>query len=78
MNQQQLMEPFRWFVDLTVLQAFESRVLRLDTFHFNLDDYRFRLNPDAKNRFIKLIRERFNEGARYRGKRMKWDTNGIQ
>jgi CRISPR-associated protein Cas1 len=69
-----LMEPFRWLTDLTVLQAFESRVLSLETFHFKFDDYRFRFNPDAKERFIALLKERFNGGVGYRGQRMKWDT----
>jgi hypothetical protein len=69
-----LMWPFRWLVDLAVLQAFESRVLGLDTFHFKVDDYRFRFNPEPKERFIGLVKERFNGGGRYRGKRMKWDT----
>jgi CRISPR-associated protein Cas1 len=69
-----LMEPFRWLVDLTVLQAFESRVLDLGTFHFKFDDYRFRFNPEAKERFIGLLKERFNSGVRYGGQRLKWDT----
>ncbi len=69
-----LMEPFRWLVDLTVLQAFESRVLDLDTFHFKFDDYRFRFNHEAKERFIELLKEQFNRGVIYRGKRLKWDT----
>jgi CRISPR-associated protein Cas1 len=52
-------------IDLTVLQAFESRVLDLGTFH-KFDDYRSRFNPEAK--------ERFNRGVCYRGQRLKWDT----
>jgi CRISPR-associated protein Cas1 len=69
-----LMEPFRWLIDLAVLQAFESRVLGLDSFHFKFDDYRFRFNPEAKERYIELLKEHFNGGVRYRGKRLKWDT----
>jgi CRISPR-associated protein Cas1 len=68
------MEPFRWLVDLSVLQAFESRVLDLNAFHFKFDDYRFRFNPEAKDRFIELLKEHFNRGVSYRGKRLKWDT----
>jgi len=66
--------PFRWLIDLTVLQGFESRVLDLHTFHFKFDDYRFRFNPDAKEQFISLLKEQFNRGVRYKGKRTKWDT----
>ncbi len=57
-----------------MLQAFESRVLDLDTFHFKFDDYRFRFNPDAKERFIGLLKEQFNKGVTFRGTRLKWDT----
>lgn len=70
-----LMEPFRWLIDITVLQAFESRVLDLDTFHFKFDDYRFRFNPEAKTRFIELLKERFNCGVSYRGQRLKCHRN---
>ena len=68
------MESFRWLIDLTVLQAFESRVLGLDTFHFKFDDYRVRFNPDAKQRFIGLLKEQFNTGVTYRAQRLKRDT----
>ncbi|MGD0424236.1 MAG: CRISPR-associated endonuclease Cas1 [Candidatus Bathyarchaeia archaeon] len=69
-----LQEPFRWLIDLTVLQAFESRILDLGAFHFKFDDYRFRFNPEAKERFIELLKQQFNRGVSYRGQRMKWDT----
>lgn len=69
-----LMEPFRWLIDITVLQAFQSRILDLDTFHFKFDDYRFRFNPEAKERFIALLKEQFNRGASYKDRRLKWDT----
>jgi hypothetical protein len=32
------------------------------------------LDVDAKRRFLALLKERFNEGARYRGGIRKWDT----
>jgi hypothetical protein len=69
-----LEQPLRWLIDLTVIQAFESWVLDLDTFHFKFDDYRFRFNPEAKEGFIELLKEQFNSGVRYRGQKMKWDT----
>ncbi len=69
-----LQEPFRWIADVVVLEAFESGVLDLKDFYFLGDDYRYRLEADAKRRFLALLKERFNIGVRYRGCTRKWDT----
>jgi CRISPR-associated protein Cas1 len=69
-----LQEPFRSLVDLSVIQAFESGLLDLHDFCFTGDDYRYRFESDAKQRFIETLRERFNAGARYKGRLLKWDT----
>jgi CRISPR-associated protein Cas1 len=69
-----LQEPFRWIADTTVMEAFESRVLDLPDFYFTGDDYRYRFEPEAKQRFLELLRERFNSGVRYKGRTLKWDT----
>jgi CRISPR-associated protein Cas1 len=69
-----LQEPFRWLVDLSVVQAFESRGLELHDFYFMRDDYRYRFELDAKQRFIEILREQFNSGITYKGHRLKWDT----
>jgi len=68
-----LEEPFRWFVDLSVIQAFESNTLDLNDFCFTGDDYRYRFEHEAKVRFIKLLREQFNSGVKYKGRVLKWD-----
>lgn len=69
-----LQEPYRWIVDVVVLEAFESGVLDLKDFYFLGDDYRYRLEAEAKRRFLALLKERFNIGVRYRGVTCKWDT----
>jgi len=69
-----LQELFRWLVDLTVMQAFESGALDLPHFYFTGDDYRYRFDVEAKTRFLNLLRERFNSGAKYKGQALKWDT----
>jgi CRISPR-associated protein Cas1 len=69
-----LEEPFRWLVDLSVVHAFESGKLELHGFYFTGDDYRYRFETKAKQRFIDLIRERFNAGVSYRSRLLKWDT----
>jgi len=69
-----LQEPFRWIADVAVLEAFESGVLDLPDFYFTGDDYRYRFEQEAKQRFLELLRERFNSGVRYKGRALKWDT----
>jgi CRISPR-associated protein Cas1 len=69
-----LQEPFRWLCDVTVIEAFESRALDLKDFYFMGDDYRYRVEIDAKRRFLELLKNRFNSGARYKGKEWKWNT----
>ena len=69
-----LQEPFRWIADVTVMEAFESRVLDLPDFYFTGDDYRYRFEPEAKQRFLDLLRERFNVDVTYNGRVLKWDT----
>ncbi len=69
-----LQEPFRWLVDLTVIHAFESGTLELHDFFFTGDDYRYRFKVEAKERFIELLRNRFNAGVTYKDRVLKWDT----
>ena len=67
-------EPLRWVADVAVMEAFESGVLDLPDFYFTGDDYHYRLETDAKRRFLGLLREEFNSGVSYKGRVLKWDT----
>lgn len=69
-----LQEPFRWLADISVVEAFESGALKLRDFYFTGDDYRYRLEIEAKRKFIGLMRTRYNSGVRYCGRVLKWDT----
>jgi CRISPR-associated protein Cas1 len=69
-----LQEPFRWINDVSVFEAFECGTLDLRDFYFTGDDYRYRFESDAKQRFIDLMRERFNLGVCCRNRVLKWDT----
>lgn len=69
-----LQEPFRWLVDLTVMEAFELGTLGPEDFFFSEHDYRLGFTMEAKGQFLDLLRERFNSGVRYRGRMLKWDT----
>jgi len=68
------MEPFRWICDLTTVHAFESGVLDLKDFYFTGDDYSYKIEIEAKRRFLQLLKERFNSVMNYKGKRWNWDT----
>ena len=59
---------------MTVTEVFESGVLDLPDFYFTGDDYRYHFEPEAKERFLDLLRERFNSGVSYKGRVFKWDT----
>jgi CRISPR-associated protein Cas1 len=67
-------EPFRWLTDISVIEAFESEALKISDFYFTGDDYRYRFEPEAKQLFIDFVRERFNSGAKYKMRMLKWDT----
>jgi len=69
-----LMEPFRWLGDLATIQAFDSSALDLKDFYFTGDDYCYRIEVEAKRRFLELLKETFNSGVKHNGKTCKWDT----
>ena len=69
-----LQEPFRWLCDVTVIEAFESGIVKMKDFCFTSNDYRYYLDVEAKSRFREFIKDRFNADVQYKGKTWKWDT----
>lgn len=69
-----VMEPFRFLSDLTVIKAFETGWLNPEDFYFTKDDYLYRIETEGKRRLLHLLRERFNSGVHYKGRLLKWDT----
>jgi CRISPR-associated protein Cas1 len=67
-------EPYRWLVDYVVLRMVVSRAFSWDDFYFTGDDYRLRIKPPLLDRYADLLREQFNSGVIYCGKRLPWDT----
>jgi hypothetical protein len=61
-----LKKPFRLLVDLSMIQAFESKALELHDIYFTGDDYRYRFENGANVRFIEVLRERFNSGVKFK------------
>jgi len=60
--------------DLAVLETYERGMLDLRDFYSTSDDYRYRFESEAKQRFLDLLREQFNSGAKYKRRALKWDT----
>jgi len=69
-----LQEPFRWLCDVATIEAFECGGLDLKDFYFMGDDYRYHIETEAKRRFLEVLKNRFNSGVTYTGKKWKWDT----
>jgi len=69
-----LMELFRWICDVTTITAFESGVLDLKDFYFTGDDYSYKIEIEAKRRFLQLLKERFNSGVKCKDKTWNWDS----
>lgn len=59
---------------MATIEAFESGIVNMEDFYFTGDDYRYRIEDEAKRRFLDLLKARFNAGVRYKGKTWKWDT----
>ncbi|MGB9022036.1 MAG: hypothetical protein WCC94_01215 [Candidatus Bathyarchaeia archaeon] len=57
-----------------MVDAFESGIVDLPDFYFTGDDYRYRFELEAKQRFLNLLRERFNSPVSCKGRAFKWDT----
>ena len=69
-----LMEPFRWLIDLTVMEMFTSNALDLKDFYFTGDDYTYRFEHDAKLRFISALVEHFKKRVDYDGQLCSWSS----
>jgi CRISPR-associated protein Cas1 len=67
-------EPYRWLVDCTVLRMVLPRAFSWDDFYFTGRDYRLRIKPPLLERYAELLRQQFNSGILYGGKRLAWDT----
>ncbi len=59
---------------MTTIEAFESGTLDMMSFYFTGNDYRYRIEIEAKRRFLEVLKDRFNSAVKYNGKICKWDT----
>jgi CRISPR-associated protein Cas1 len=68
-----LQEPFRWLIDMTVIECLEyERFSRKD--FYRLDNYVLRLRPEAVKNLLSALQIKFNSTTRYRSKYYGWST----
>src|SRR5208337_4080161 len=68
-----LQEPFRWLVDMTVIECLEYERFSKRDF-YRLDNYVLRLKPEAARKLLNSLRIKFNSTVQYRNKVYCWDT----
>jgi CRISPR-associated protein Cas1 len=69
-----LQEPYRWLIDLCVIQTFEEGALDLQAFEYAPHDYRFQIEDESRRRLVNSLKETFNTKVLYRGERLGWDS----
>ncbi|MGO9644795.1 MAG: CRISPR-associated endonuclease Cas1 [Candidatus Bathyarchaeia archaeon] len=68
-----VMEPYRFLVDTTVIECLENdRFGRKD--FYRLDNYVLRLKPQAVKKLLDALRIKFNSPVRYKNKLYGWDV----
>jgi CRISPR-associated protein Cas1 len=68
-----LMEPYRWLVDVTVIGCLEYQRFSKHDF-YRLDNYVLRLKPEAVKKLLETLHLKFNSATRYRNKNYAWST----
>jgi CRISPR-associated protein Cas1 len=68
-----LMEPYRWLVDTTIVECLEYERFGKRDF-YRLDNYVLRLKPEAVKKLLTALRIRFNSPVKYKGKFYSLDT----
>ncbi|MGP8068994.1 MAG: CRISPR-associated endonuclease Cas1 [Candidatus Bathyarchaeia archaeon] len=69
-----LMEVWRWIVDVATLRGVESGLVDWKAVYFAEPDFKCRLDNAHKEKFIRLLREEFNKRAKYKNQQMEWSS----
>ena len=67
-----LQEPFRWIIDLTIIQALEKKKFHKKDF-IRTEDYIIRLRPEAVSKLMDEIDSNMSQVVKYRGLNHQWD-----
>src|SRR5208282_756193 len=68
-----MMEPYRFLADTTVIECLEYDQFSRKDF-YRLDNYVLRLKPEAVKKLLDALRLKFNSPVRYRNKLYGWDV----
>lgn len=68
-----LMEPFRWLIDLSVVQLLEDKKLRKSDFIVT-ENYHIRLRESAAKTLIEKVKVNFNMKVSYKGKNSSYEN----
>jgi len=66
-----LQEPFRWLVDLTIIQALENNLFHKKDF-IRTEDYIIRLRPDGAKKLVEELDNTFSQTVKYKGYNQQW------
>ena len=66
-----LQEPFRWLVDLTIIQALENNLFHKKDF-LRTDDYIIRIRPDGVKKLMIELDKVFTIPVKYKGFNLQW------
>jgi CRISPR-associated protein Cas1 len=67
-----LMEPYRWLVDTTIIECLECEQFIKKDF-YRLNNYALRLRPEAVKKLLDALRIKFDCTVHYRNKFYRWD-----
>jgi CRISP-associated protein Cas1 len=66
-----LQEPYRFLIDLTIINALENNIFNKKDF-IRTENYNLRLRPEGAKKLVKQIELQFNSRAEYKGKQTTW------
>lgn len=66
-----LQEPFRWLVDVAILNALERKVFTKKDF-IRTENYNIRLRPSGSKKLLMEIERQFNKPVNYLGREYSW------
>ncbi|MBI4177127.1 MAG: CRISPR-associated endonuclease Cas1 [Candidatus Aenigmarchaeota archaeon] len=66
-----LQEPFRWIIDVAILNGLEKRLFKKDDF-IRTENYNLRLRPSGAKKLVREIELQMNKTVDYRGYNYSW------
>ncbi len=67
------LEPFRWLVDISIINALEHKVFNLNDF-VRTDSYIVRVRPKGVQKLVNGVNEQFSKTVKYYNRNCQWNT----